>query len=320
MTLPNKIADAKTPEWHALRKTGIGASEAAAACGLSPYRTQLDVYLDKTGQLEPVEETDAMRLGTLLEPVIQSEFLRRTGFNIAMSPMGLYRSEANPFMLATPDALLWPKNFYEGGHVKPALGEWKSTTFRRAAELGEQGSDDIPSDWVCQCQQQMHVVGLDYVYIAVLLDGRTLKTYTVEKNDRLIEVIVEAEDELWQRIENRDPPEPNWEHPRTPQLIREMYGIVEGADVVELSQESVECWNARRVIKAKIKELDASAESLKAEVLHEIGNASGGIIPGTGKMVRRKMVERKGYTVEPKSYLDVREVNAPKPIFERATT
>jgi len=296
------IAMPGTDEWHQLRKTGISASEAGAACGLSPYKTPLDIYLEKTEQLEPVEETDAMRLGTALQPVIQSEFVHRTGIKVIVSPMGLYRSEFHPFMLATPDALLETNE----------LGEWKSTTFRRAAELGEQETDDLPAEWVCQCQQQMYVVGLAIVHVAVLLDGRTLKTYQVERNERLIEGIIEAERELWERIENREIPEPNWEHPRTPQLIRDMYGIVDATDTVELSQEMVECWNARRVIKHKIKELESSAESLKAEVLYEIGNASGGILPGTGKMVRRKMVSRKGYTVEPKSYIDVRETRCPK--------
>lgn len=308
--LPEMIARNNTPEWHELRKTGIGASESAAACGLSDYGTPLHIYLLKTEQLEPFEETDAMRRAKKLEPFFQSEFEHATGIKTISSPMGLYRSTENPFMLATPDALLEINE----------LAEWKATTFRRAAEMGEQGTDDVPVDWVCQCQQQMYVVGLSVVHLVVFFDIQSVRTYRVDRNERLIDGIIEAERELWERIENRDPPEPNWEHPRTPQLIKEMYGIVDATDTVELSQESVECWNARRVIKAKVKQLEASAESLKAEVLFEIGNASSGIIPGTGKMVRRKMVERKGYTVEPRSYIDVRETRCPKPLFERSTT
>ena len=304
--LPDKIADAKTPEWHALRKTGIGASEAAAACGLSPYSTRRHLYHEKIGELEQNGNEELLHVGNLMEPTVQYMFEYRTGIKVAASPMGLYRSSENPFMLATPDALLESNE----------LAEWKTTTWRRGAELGEQESDHMPHDWVVQAQQQMYVVGLDVCHVAVFLDIQTLKTYRVERNDRLIEGIIEAEDELWQRIENRDPPEPNWEHPRTPQLIREMYGISDALDVVELSEDAQQWWGIRKIALKNIKTQEKLAESLKAKVLHEIGNASGGIIPGTGKMIRRKMVERRGYTVEPTSYIEAREVNAPKPIFE----
>jgi len=296
------IAAPHTDEWHALRKTGIGASEAAAACGLSSYKTPLDLYLDKTGQIDPFKGNDATRLGNLLEPVIESEFVTRTGIKVIESPMGLFRSRFHPFMLATPDADCEDR----------ALGEWKSTTFRRAAELGEQESDNLPADWICQCQQQMHVMNRQLVHVAVLIDGRTLKTYQVERNDRLIEGIISAERELWDRCINHDPPEPDFEHSRTPQLIRDMYGIVEAGDAIELSDDAAWWWQCRKDIMATIREKTKQADDLKAKVLHEIGNSSGGILPGTGKMVRRKEVTRKGYTVEEKYLIDVREVKIPK--------
>lgn len=299
------IAAPLTDEWHAARKTGFGASEASGVCGLSGYGQPLKIYLEKTGQIEPEDENDAMRLGKLLESVIESEFVRRTGIKVIESPMGLYRSADNPFMLATPDADLETRD----------LGEWKAMNFRRAAELGEQDSDNLPDDWVCQCQQQMHVMDRQRVHVAVLIDGRTLKTYQVERNDRLIEGIIEAERELWQRIENRDPPEPNWEHSRTPQLIREMYGIVEAGDAIELSEEAARWWQCRKALMETIRENKEEADVLKSQVMHEIGNAPGGILPGTGKMVRRKEMTRKGYTVEEKYLIDVREVKVPKHII-----
>ena len=37
-------------EWLAVRKRGIGSSDAAAAVGLSPYKSQLELWLEKTGR------------------------------------------------------------------------------------------------------------------------------------------------------------------------------------------------------------------------------------------------------------------------------
>lgn len=316
MTLPNKIADAKTPEWHALRKTGIGASEAAAACGLSPYRTPLHVYHEKISETKQVVDNELLYVGNLMEPTVQFMFEYRTGIKVARSPMGLYRSETNPFMLATPDALLFEKEFDEQGLTQLSLGEWKTTTWRRGAELGEQETDDIPNDWVVQAQQQMYVMGMDVCHVAVFLDIQTLKTYRVERNERIIEGIISKLKELWQRIENRDPPPPV-EHPRTLELASELFGEPENTDVKYLTDEAGEGWERRRQAGRLIKRLEARQEFEKAKVLFEIGDHYAGILPGGKKMIRRKRIVAE-VAAHTKDYVDVREVNAPKPIFERA--
>ena len=52
------------------RKTAIGASEAAAILGLSPYETQWDVFLRKTGQAPEFSDSVYTRAGDALEPLI----------------------------------------------------------------------------------------------------------------------------------------------------------------------------------------------------------------------------------------------------------
>lgn len=37
-------------DWLSVRKTGIGGSDAAAAVGLNPYKSQLELWLEKTGR------------------------------------------------------------------------------------------------------------------------------------------------------------------------------------------------------------------------------------------------------------------------------
>ena len=43
-------------DWLALRRQGIGGSDAGAVCGVNPYANALSVYRDKTG--EDLEEDD----------------------------------------------------------------------------------------------------------------------------------------------------------------------------------------------------------------------------------------------------------------------
>jgi predicted phage-related endonuclease len=65
--------------WLERRRQTLGASDAAAALGLSPYCSPLQLYLRKIGSLPEQEETEAMRWGTLLEPLLAREYTRRTG-------------------------------------------------------------------------------------------------------------------------------------------------------------------------------------------------------------------------------------------------
>ena len=70
---------ALTAEHLAARKRGIGGSDAPAVLGVSPWRTPLDVYLDKTDQSDPVETTEAMEWGSRLEDQIAAAAAERLG-------------------------------------------------------------------------------------------------------------------------------------------------------------------------------------------------------------------------------------------------
>ena len=43
-------------EWLNFRNGGIGGSDLAVICGLSKYKSLLQLWLEKTGQLEPEEQ------------------------------------------------------------------------------------------------------------------------------------------------------------------------------------------------------------------------------------------------------------------------
>jgi predicted phage-related endonuclease len=71
--------------WLDVRRQGIGSSDAAAAVGLNPYQSQLELWMHKTGKghllpvVDPNEETSPMYWGTLLEPIVAAHYTKRTG-------------------------------------------------------------------------------------------------------------------------------------------------------------------------------------------------------------------------------------------------
>lgn len=63
-------------DWLAVRKQGIGSSDAAAAVGLNSYKSQLELWLEKTGRntslpkLDPQDEESPTYWGNILEPIV----------------------------------------------------------------------------------------------------------------------------------------------------------------------------------------------------------------------------------------------------------
>ena len=74
----NRGPSAGAEEWHALRlfdssrsrPVVFGATVAAAAVGVSKYRSALDVYCEQRGLVEPMEPTPTMLWGIRHEPTV----------------------------------------------------------------------------------------------------------------------------------------------------------------------------------------------------------------------------------------------------------
>ncbi len=295
---PIKVADAMSPEWFAARSHSIGASEIAAAAGLSPYQTPLELYKRKRGEIPPIEDNPAMRMGRLLEPVVKAEFLRETGLTFADPNPPMYRHGEYACLSATPDAVVDDMTLFEA----------KTSSWRMKGEWGEEGTDDGPIQYVCQCQMQMAVMNASVAHLAVLFDGAHLKRFEVLRNDELISILISAGLELWQRIQDGDEPDPNWEHSTTPKLIKQIHGSIEDTRIELTFGESM-LWQRYEELGKLTKRLDDKREILKAQLLHTVGTNFAGLLPD-GRMLRRKEIAGSTYTVERKPFIDFRAVKA----------
>ena len=294
------IARPNTPEWLAMRNSGIGSSDASAAVGLSTYSTPLEVYSRKIGEIEEFQGNEVTDFGTFMEPGILQLWEKKTGDKVINYPCPMYRSPTHPHMIATPDAQL---SATEGVEIKSLTWRWID---RLPGPDGMELTDDTP-EYIIQAQHQMFVTGWKQIHFAVLVE-RVVHCYYVPRNDRLIEGIVEAEQELWDRIVNRDPPEPDWEHSRINELMCDIYYQVADGYRIELSDACVESWERQKQAAREIKQLEKLRETERAKVMFEIGEHYAGVLPCGEKMVRRKLIEKQPYAVEPKPYIDMREV------------
>lgn len=178
-------ANLSREEWLALRRTGIGGSDAGAICGLDPYSSPMKVYQDKTGDGTGGGDNEALRQGRDLEEYVAQRFMEATGLKVRRSNY-MYRSKGHPFMIADVDRLV----------VGEDAGLECKTASAYSADKWEGGR--IPLHYVLQCCHYMAVTGRRSWYIAVVILGREFKYYRLDWDDALIGKMVEAEEKFWE--------------------------------------------------------------------------------------------------------------------------
>jgi len=175
--------------WLAERRKGIGGSDAGAVLGLSPWQTPLDVYLDKTGRAEPIEDNEPMFWGRTLETAVANVYAQRTGDKVRR--MGMRSCKENPFMLANIDRQI------VGDPRGPGVLEVKTAGQFSADEWGESGTDEIPSHYYAQLCHYLAVTGYAWARLAVLIGGRDFRIYDVPRDEDLIKSLTEIESKFW---------------------------------------------------------------------------------------------------------------------------
>jgi len=182
----SKISTLNMPreEWLALRRRGIGGSDASAVVGLNPFSSRLAVYADKTGMLPEREDTEAMRQGRDLEAYVAQRWEEATGKRVRRENHLLISNEY-PWAFANLDRVVVGEK---------AFLEVKTTSVynNTPLELG-----NIPDNYYVQCMHYMAVTGLERAYLAVMVLNQAFYTFTIERNEDEIKVLMEAERAFW---------------------------------------------------------------------------------------------------------------------------
>lgn len=236
------------------RMRGIGGSDAAAVCGLSKWTTPYQLWEQKLGLSETIPN-QAMHWGSILEPLVRSEYERLTGRKVLL-PQTIW-SEKWPFALANIDGVTLDDRLVE---IKTAA---------RGDGWGEPGTDEIPEYYVLQIQHYMAVTGLEVCDIAVLIAGSDFRIYEVLADHELIDILMTREAEFWRHVEDKVPPslmtmdDVRAKFPKHNGQMRRALGD----DVAKL--------NALKKVNEQIKELQLEADFLQREICESIGDYDG---------------------------------------------
>ena len=196
-----KTNDLSRDEWLEVRKTGIGSSDAAAAVGLNPYQSQLELWMVKTGrgdalpQIDPDDDSNPMFWGSLLESFVAAHYTKKSGNRVRKINAVLQHPE-HSWMLANID-----REVIASPEVQ--ILECK-TAGMNGAKLWRDG---VPEYVQLQVQHQMAVTGKKTVDVAALICGNEYCCYRIERDDALITRLIQLEAKFWDYvITDKQPP------------------------------------------------------------------------------------------------------------------
>ena len=261
-----KTAGMSREEWLRWRTKGIGGSDVSVIAGVNPFRSIFQLWLEKTGQVEPEEtENDNTHFGNVLEPVVKREFSKRTGLKVR-AKRALLQSEEYPFMLADLDGVI-----YENGKMN--LFEAKTASAYKQ-EIWEKG---IPEEYVLQVQHYMAVTGAEKTYLAALVGGNRFYWKVVRRDEQKIAEIIALEKAFWEEnvLAGKEPvPDGSG---ATTDFLNEKYASSNGNTIL-LPEEALGLCRRYEELSGQLNELQDKKDAVSNQLKNFLKNNESGVI------------------------------------------
>lgn len=261
-------------EWLAVRREGIGASDAAAVVGLHPWLSPLALFYEKTSEIVVAEPpTEPMEWGLRLEPVVAAAWCEKNDRRmIRFQPYDPACRRVHPhlpWMVANLDGVV-----LDNGDSEAAVYEGKTASGWSAAAW----DDDLPAHVLIQVQHQLAVTGLPRGHVACLIGGSRFVQYDIERDDELIGSLIEAESRFWQDVQDGRPPAADGYESTTEALKVRWRDSLDTA--VELGEEGVVLVRSRHRAKANADEAQQRQQAAENRLRQLLGEAEVGTVFG----------------------------------------
>jgi len=265
------------------RRSYIGGSDAAAIFGVSPYRTAIELWLEKTGQTELGSDTpsEPAEWGNILEDVVAKEYSRRMGLRIARVNQTRQHG-THAWMRANLDRRI--------------VGKPEIIEIKTVRGLG----DEPRPDHLLQVRHYMAVTDTERAHLVYLIAGQRLQSFIIERDPEAEAELIRLESAFWQCVETRTPPPvqraTDW---------RILYPQDNGGSVAAIGSE-IQVLTDLAETKAKIKELEAAEMALEGVIQAAMKDAERMTAPDGRTLATWK-------TSKPSEVLDTKRFKAEQP-------
>ncbi len=250
----NKISH---EEWLKYRKMGITGTDAASICGLNPFRSSMQVFIDKTTDNIDNFDNEAMRQGRELEEYVAQRFCEAEGKKVRRAN-AIFMNDKHFWMLADFDRLV----------VGERAGLECKTVSAYSADKWANGA--IPLHYQLQCQHYLAVSGYDCWYIAALILGKEFIVRKIERDEELIQSLTTIEKRFWeQNVLAGVMPEPDGSK-QAGELLAKYYPSEKGKKVILSEQFSLQL-KRREELSELIKKMETEKKTIEQSLVKYLG-------------------------------------------------
>lgn len=247
--------DLSREDWLKYRTLGIGGSDAGAICGLNPYSSPIDVFLEKLGEKEPPEENEAMRQGRDFEDYVAKRFEEATGKKVRRRNVMLQHDE-HDFILANID--------------REVVGEDAILECKTASVYAtDKWRNGVPEHYELQCHHYMAVTGAKKCYLACLILNKELVIRELERDEELIASLISIEKEFWENhVVKKEMPAPDGSEAAT-DAIKILYADTNAEAAIDLAGYEHKLKRFAEIGELKT-QLEQEEEKIKQEIMLEM--------------------------------------------------
>lgn len=235
----------------------IGGSDVAGILGISPWKTPLDVYLDKTQPRMPARTDDArervLSRGKRMEPYVIDLLAEEAGLRVIRRGER-YKDAEHPFLAAEIDAEA------HRGPGEIVNVEIKTVHPFKAREWGEEQTDSVPVYYTAQAMHGLMVTGRNETVFGVLIGADDFRVYRVLRDEETIAAIRQRELDFWDRVQSFRPPEAT-----TAADILRMFERDTGTSI-EATETALAAFNRLRDLRGQIKALASQADEAEEQI------------------------------------------------------
>lgn len=197
-------------EWLQARKL-IGGSDASALVGMNPYKTNIDLWKEKTGRQKApdISNDEFVRFGHEAESHLRALFsLDHPQYKVDYLENNMFLNDKYPFAHASLDGWLTDQDGRKG------VLEIKTTNILQSMQR-EKWNDRIPDNYYCQVLWYLLVTEFDFAVLKARLRSEwqgeirvTVRHYFIDRKEveEDIKELRQAGEKFWKAIqEDRQP-------------------------------------------------------------------------------------------------------------------
>jgi putative phage-type endonuclease len=252
-------------DFTADRTKYLGGSDIGAILGLSPFRTPLQVWQEKTGKGITIADSLPLRFGSFAEEFVASEYSRSTGFSLRHDE-SINVHPQHSFMCAHLDRLV----FGMGLDQPPTkILECKTANPFARSDWGQVGTDEVPLSYLAQCAWYQAITGIATTDLAVLFGNSEFRIYEIQRDLALEELVIAKAVHFWNAHVLADIPPP----PQSESDLQSLYRLSNPLKSIEASSEIMCMAEKIRILNSTIEEHESQVSDLKQRIMQCMGEA-----------------------------------------------